>query len=439
MAAPPTPLSPPGKIGDDKSAQEQRSRAILDLRAAYFFCVDDADDLWVYEKGRYVLARDSWTRNALSRMYSGWQIQGMFTPSFVGTVHSNLKSNQPKLEIRPPEGKVNLLNGIWDVKTGKRSPHDPLAWRCPVQIPIQFTPGAKAPAWEKLYQETLPADCQEFIWEVLGSCLVVDSYTQQVIWFAGEGGNGKGTTLLAWEAFIGEENCTSASFKDMTMDKFALDQLHGKLAMIDGDSSLAQIKASEVFKKVSAHDKMQAQAKFGHPYSFRPWATVIVAANGRPTSSDVSKGFFERPLIVPMVNEFRGTARERRQDEILAELAAENEGALLLALAGLQRLAARGRFEIPTSIAEATAEFKMDGNPVTHFAAAHIAQDPAFTTPESVVVQAAKDWATETSSIRPTQAAIEAWLRQNMPEIKRVRPGKDGAREPWQYRGLKLV
>src|SRR5262249_44703174 len=70
-------------------------------------------------------------------------------------------------------------------------------------------------------------------------------------------------------------------------------------------------------------------------------------------------------IIIPMTRRFEGTAE--CDPDLDAKLAGEREGLLVRAVVGLQRLMARGRFELPPSVERARERYRQTVDTVRAF------------------------------------------------------------------------
>ena len=427
------------KVAGIKSAPEARQRVAWQLRRDHHFGVDDADTLYRFDEGRWQICTETWVRTACHKIMAE-AVRGHLTPAFVTAVHGMLKADQPLIVDKPPSGKINFCGTVLDVITGQAEEAMPNNWSSTVYLPIRWNPEAKtAPRWLAYLESMIPPDALTYTLELIASCMVSDVFSQNIIWLAGEGGNGKGTLLLAIEQLIGPENVANVSFHTLSSDRFAMAQIKGKLLLIDGDSSLAQIKDSSILKKLSAHDVVYAQEKYGRPFPLRSFAKPIVAANGRPNSRDISQGFFDRPLIFPMEQRLRGTAKERLQADILAELRAESSGFVNVLVPHLRNLFMRKRFQVPDSIMSATADFKAETHPMAAFFGECLELHSEGFLDEVELRQAQHEWADSNGFSKLNREAIYSWLKTNHPEVSHARPGPRGTQRIKRYLGIRFI
>jgi putative DNA primase/helicase len=113
-------------------------------------------------------------------------------------------------------------------------------------------------------------------------------------------------------------------------------------------------------------DMFEVQRKYGQPFKIRNRATMLFAANALPGSPDHSHGYGSRWVVVPFQTITLAPEQEDRGLE--ARLAAELDGALVKAVAGLRRALGRGDYVRPASVVAATEAFRRDSNPLARFA-----------------------------------------------------------------------
>ena len=286
-----------------------------------------------------------------------------------------LSDDTVAIDCSPQSRNINVPNGMLDWQSDLVESHSPLS-RSTVQIPVEYHPEALCPSIDKFFDQVLPPDCIEFIWEVIGYALYAGNPLHVAVLLCGKGRNGKGTFIRLLKALLGEENCSAVGLHDLTENRFRAATLYGKLANLAGDLEARWITNTAVFKAVTGGDTIQAEHKFGAAFDFTPWALPIYSTNKIFGSSDSSEGWFERWLIVPFPNMFTevdGSQHKRPQNELDGELHQKSElqGMLAHGVRSLRTLMARGHFLQPASIAEAKAQFIAKANPVRSWVTEH--------------------------------------------------------------------
>jgi P4 family phage/plasmid primase-like protien len=300
------------------------------------------------------------------------------------------------LSVRPPSitdattdtSVLNLANGLLDWRIGALGPHSPDVIAMP-RIPIPWDPDATCPAIMAWLGEVFDPDALDFVLEIIGYALLNDNPLHKAFLLFGRGRNGKSTFLKLVTALLGAANICAVTPQELDENRFKAAELYGKLANVVGDVDPRIFKATEVFKQVTGGDVLTAERKYGQPFSFRPRAKLLAAFNAFPRSADTTEGFFSRWIVVPFTSYFSASAADPAKLDKLTD-PAEMRGLLVLAVAGLQRLMARGRFDPPASILAATSEFRRIADPVRMFLDEYIADHEALADGESTWVARAE-------------------------------------------------
>jgi len=174
---------------------------------------------------------------------------------------------------------------------------------------------------------------------MFGYCLFKDYPLAKAFMLLGSGANGKSTMLEILETFLGEENTTSPSLQRLLNNKFAANQLFGKLANIHADLSSDELKDTGKFKMLTGGDKLQAEKKYKEPFEFRNYAKLIYSANELPKTNDRTKAFFRRWIIIEFPCEF--DEEDEGTDPSLPDCIIDEEelsGLLNWSLDGIERL-----------------------------------------------------------------------------------------------------
>jgi P4 family phage/plasmid primase-like protien len=146
----------------------------------------------------------------------------------------------------------------------------------------------------------------------------------------GPGDNGKGTLLKLIERFLGEQNVSHASIQELNNDRFAIADLHSKLANVCADLKAEKLTNTGTFKMLVSGDTIRAQKKHGQPFEFKNIAKPIFSANEIPESEDQSYAYFKRWIILLFDRVFQG---EDKDTNLIEKLTTDEELSALLNLA----------------------------------------------------------------------------------------------------------
>lgn len=133
--------------------------------------------------------------------------------------------------------------------------------------------------------------------------LLLDRKPTGVIWYLGNGSNGKSSLVHLLYMIFGEY-LTEVTVKQLEDERDA-PQLNGKLGNICKESSEAFIKDTRTYKSIGTHESFLVH-KFHSQEMTRVYGNVhhIFSANNIPTFSDKSDGAKRRTLIIPFNNRF---------------------------------------------------------------------------------------------------------------------------------------
>lgn len=259
---------------------------------------------------------------------------------------------------------LNLPNGLLEWRTGELHPHRPEV-PTTIRLPVEWDPDARCPTVHQWMNDVFDDECVQFALEIMGYCLIYDARLHKAIILYGHGRNGKGAFIRLLTALLGNENCAAASPQALDENRFAAATLYGKLANLCGDVDPKVFTSTETFKKATGGDLLQAEHKYGQPFTFTNRATMVAAFNKLPRTSDTTDGFFSRWHVLPFT---RGYFPEGVADPTIeTRMHAELPGLLVLAVKALQDLMVRGQFDPPRVVREATEKYRDDADPIRTF------------------------------------------------------------------------
>lgn len=291
-------------------------------------------------------------------------------------------------------GLICLNNGTLNPLTGELLPHSP-EHHLANKLDITFDPTATCPLWEQTLGEIFAPDEDKAVkiqlkQEFIGYCLIPDTRMCKFVWMIGPGGNGKSLILEIVEELIGKENITNSHI-DRFQEKFARAELQGKLVNISSEMNSDATVADSYLKKIVSGDSVEAERKFEPSFTFKPYARIIASTNKLPRLQDHSDAFERRAIFIMFNRKFSEAEQDKqRKTKLLAEL----PGILNWAIAGLQRLMQRGRFEIPASSVAAVDQYRLNSDPVRQFAETflHLTEDSAEEIGSGLLYDFYRDW-----------------------------------------------
>lgn len=247
---------------------------------------------------------------------------------------------------RTTNDKLNFKNGILDLASdGSSLSNHSSVFGFRGVLPYNYDRNAASPTFEWWINDVMLGDesLVKILQEYMGYVIRGGDYKyHKALWLSGSGRNGKSTFLSVLKALIGTGNYSTLSIKQIIGDKFSSADLDGKIANFSEETSPEELSDSGPFKNLTGDGEINAQKKYGDPYSFRNRAKLIMTYNEVPELRDLSPGMLSRPIIIPFQKDL---TKESSQDKKLkAKLLAELPGIFNFALEGWRRLESQESF-----------------------------------------------------------------------------------------------
>lgn len=263
---------------------------------------------------------------------------------------------------------VSVKNGLLELSTRSLHPHSPLFYNS-YCLPFSFDPEAPAPArWHRFLAE-LWEDDQESIntlAEVMGYIVAGGTEQQKIFMLVGPKRTGKGTILRVLTALLGQGSVAAPTLSSLSQN-FGLQPLVGKPLAAISDARLGSrsdaLIAVERLLSISGEDSITIDRKFKDGWTGRLPTRFVLLTNEIPRFTDASGALASRFTILTLTKSFYGREDPGLTDDLLEELA----GIFNWALAGLDRLTARGHFVQPQAAASAVRHLEDLASPVSAF------------------------------------------------------------------------
>lgn len=171
-------------------------------------------------------------------------------------------------------------------------------------VPLTESDYKHSAAWG--YMRELSNGDSQLAWDMLQAIapLFMDRKPAGVVWFIGEGANGKSALMSAIYKIVGEHLCsmTVAAIEDGR----DAPRLNGQLGNVCRESSEAKVEDSEKYKALGTHEPFEV-----HKFHSQDMVTVtgdlhhIFNANNIPIFNDKTMGARRRTLVVPFPATFK--------------------------------------------------------------------------------------------------------------------------------------
>ena len=179
---------------------------------------------------------------------------------------------------------------------------------------------------------------------------------------------------------------------------------------------------SGLLNQLISGEPVTVERKFEHPVSFTPRAKLLWAMNELPRIADAGDGIFRRVKVI----KFPALADEDRDPAIKEAIKGEGSGILNWAIDGLARLRARGHFEFPKEVINATEDFKAGNDIELNFlidACRYDLSNDALRTQSSELYNAYNAWAKSNGhKAKSSTKVAEDWRRLGL--VKYAADGK---------------
>jgi putative DNA primase/helicase len=313
---------------------------------------DDAkSEMWIYEEGIYKPNGKSFIREYCRIILEHAHSQYL-SNLVISKIESDTYIEQKDFFQNDFVDEIPLENGVLNVLTLELSEHTPdkIFFN---KLPVEYIPDATCPNIEKFLKDILTEEEDiKVAYEILGSGLLKEYFTEKACMLVGGGRNGKSKFLELVRRLVGAENCASVPIRSMKEDNSSLCELYGKLFNLAGDLSAADLKETGVFKQTVGRDTLQAHRKFLTDLHFVNYAKHVFACNELPKVYDTTDGFWDKWILLEFPYKFESQSeidklseRERekvklKNPTIIDEITNPEElsGLLNESLKGLHRL-----------------------------------------------------------------------------------------------------
>lgn len=396
-------------------------------------------DLYEYRQGVFVRDEHIVTKRVAALL------GGKYSRTVEGQTEAHLLNKAlPEVGLPDlPRGRLEyivLSNGIYWWGDNTLEPHSP-ALGALAKLPIEHDPIAIPHSFMAWMTQVFGDDTEmhRHVWEIIGYLMMTGNPFQKIILFHGPGGDGKGTLMRVLRSMLGKQNYSSVSIHQLVDDRFATSALYGKIANISGDLSDRFLSDPQVLKEITGGDSINASRKFGQSFEFVPYAVPLFASNDHFRTSDSSKGWRRRWMVL----DFPTPVEELALAGALPYLDEQNllddiPGIFNVAMDGLRRLMRRGQFQPPQAAIEATQRMHDDADPFMLWLDEdeHVFLAPTDTTPCIDVYRKYTGWCRRNGYSALASGPFGKRLKGL--GIAKTRP-RSGTGRTWHYEGIGVI
>ena len=316
---------------------------------------DIKSEIWIYKEGIYVPQGKSEIkiilRELLEKHYSEFILNQV-----VSKIEADTFIDAEKFFQNKYIDEIPVQNGILNLNSRELKPFssEKIFFN---KLKVDYRPTASCPQVEKFLNDVLSNESDKDVFYELGGFCLMDEYKyEKACMFVGDGRNGKDKTLELIKRVLGVENCSSITLTSLTSDNFSVSELFGKKSNLAGDIGNQDLKDISMFKALTGRSLISAKRKFLKDIVFVNHAKFIFACNELPMVYDLSKGFWDRWVLLEFPYTFvtkdeynRSEIKENlkiRDENIIDRITSPDELAGLLNkfLEGYDRLAVNRNF-----------------------------------------------------------------------------------------------
>lgn len=264
---------------------------------------DIKSEIWVYKEGVYVSQGRSEIKEFLRKFlgvdYSSWHynqaIVKIEADTFVDPILF-FKNDNPE--------EIPLENGILNVVKNELRDftEEDIFFN---KLPVRYDPEAKCVMIQQFLSDIFPSneDIKVF-YEIGGFCLLKEYKFEKAFMFVGEGRNGKDKSLELLKRVVGINNCCSIPLHSLKADSFQISELFGKMVNLAGDIASNDLRDTSMLKATTGRSLLSGKRKYLSDITFVNYAKQIFACNQLPMVYDLSKGFWDRWILMEFPHTF---------------------------------------------------------------------------------------------------------------------------------------
>ncbi len=337
------------------------------LLNAYEFSYDKHRTFRIYKppSGLWINDAETFVEKFLRKNYFLEDHRGC---SYVKEVIADLKSLCFKDDEfpKPDWSLIPFNNGVYNLHTGEFSDFKP-DYHFISKLSVAYNSEIKdCPVIKKIFRELVTPEKLSDLYELAAYCMVSTYANQEIYFLYGPGRNGKSVYTYIITQLLGKDNISAASLHDLQTNRFAGAELYGKYANISAELRYGDLNNTDQIKKLTGGDRIQAERKFQHPFSFVNYAKLIFVTNELPKTDDKTQAFYRRVRVISFPNIFEG----KTEDKLLWEkiTAQELEGLAFRCIPILRNMIQKGfTFTNQKQTADIEQEYEELSNPIATF------------------------------------------------------------------------
>jgi putative DNA primase/helicase len=235
---------------------------------------------------------------------------------------------------------------------------------------VAYDPAATCPKWEALVHRVFAGDpvMITFLQRLAGCCLT-GTALRRIVFFWGDGDNGKTTILEVFRGVLGDyalqtPMSTLMAKRDGGGIPNDVARFPGSRLITAVESEHGQRFAEALVKYLTGGDRQIARFLFKEFFEFEPSYKLVIASNNKPEIKGTDNAIWNRICLVPFLQVIPRSEQIEKYHEQL--VATEGPGILNWMLAGCDAYQQEG-LGVPEAVQAATASYRAEMNRLGDF------------------------------------------------------------------------
>lgn len=293
---------------------------------------------------------------------------------------------------------LNVANGTLDLRTAELHPHrasDLITQICNVE----WDDNARAPTWDDFVRSSMGSDLTLalYLQRLIGYSLTGLTTEHLLVFFHGEGNNGKSTFVQTIRGLLGEYACSAPRdllFEDKKGQRHPaeLARLYGKRMAVCAEVGEYVTLDEAKVKDLTGGDAIAVRRMREDFWDLEPTHTLFVAGNHKPVVKGNDLGIWRRIRLIPWLVIVKPEDVDR---DLPRKLRDEASGILRWAVHGCLEWQRIG-LETPAIVLEATTEYRAESDALGEFLEKHCIFDGEARVSRQSLRERYEAWCVET-------------------------------------------
>lgn len=320
---------------------------------------------------------------------------------------------------------LGVGNGVLNLKTKELIQYDS-NYLMMKHSKVNYIKDADCPEFKKFLSKIMRGNDEliAFMQRLFGQALIGKPIKSHVIFFWGDGANGKSTLVDSISEIL--HSYAGVAKSDVLTTKSSNDDYHiasmvGKRLMVFNEVKQSSVTADTTIKSLVDSGKIAARHAYGRVFEYQPIFTPIINTNHQPNIEGNDDGIWRRVLLVPF--EYTIPNEERRSDYAEAVLMKEAQGILNWCIEGAYQLI-HSDYDLnpPECIKASTQLLREDNDRIGAFLDEVLTEHPLEKIRLSDVFNLYKDWSKSNNYFAKGKKNFSAELKRRGIIVKQSHP-----------------